>query len=178
LLFVAAATPLFLAGVAVGYTMLPKALGLLLGFTPESLTNLPTVDNYLSFVIRMLLVFGIGFLLPVFVVALNFVGVISADNIRNTWRWTIIGVLVFAAVATPTGDPITMSLLAAPILLLMAGAFGIAYLNDRRRARRSTELGYADLDDDEASPIAAPERIDAPAELDLPDDDPGAPAAR
>lgn len=173
LLFVGAATPLFLAGMAVGYLVLPKALSLLLGFTPENLSNLPTINEYLSFVIRMLLVFGLGFLAPLFVVSLNLVGVLSAENLRKTWRWTVLGVFLFAAVATPTGDPITMGLLAAPILLLMGIAFGIAYLNDRRRARRSSEPDYDDLDDDAASPIGTPGRIEAPSAIE--DDDPADP---
>lgn len=173
LLFVAAATPLFLAGMAVGYLVLPKALSLLLGFTPENLSNLPTINEYLSFVIRMLLVFGLGFLAPLFVVSLNLVGVLSAENLRKTWRWTVLGVFLFAAVATPTGDPITMALLAAPILVLMGIAFGIAYLNDRRRARRSSEPDYDDLDDDAASPIGTPGRIEAPSAIE--DEDPADP---
>lgn len=167
--FVAAAVPLFVAGMATAWWMLPKGLYLLFGFTPSNVSNYISVDTYLSFMIRMMLVFGLGFLAPVFVLALNFVGILSARNIRNSWRWTIMGVLVFAAVATPDGNPINMLLLALPMLVLLAGAFGIAALNDRRRARASEAIDYDDLDDDTASPVAAPERIDAPTALD--DDD-------
>lgn len=168
--FLAAAVPLFLAGVAVAFWVMPKGMYLLFGFTPEGVGNYLPVDTYLSFLIRTLLVFGLGFLAPVFIVALNLLGVLSAANIRAAWQWTILGVFLFAAVATPTGDPITMTLLAVPILVLMAAAFGIAYLNDRRRARRSTEPDYADLDDDEGSAIATPEDIDAPTAVDDPSD--------
>ena len=122
---------------ATAWWMLPKGLYLLFGFTPSNVSNYISVDTYLSFMIRMMLVFGLGFLAPVFVLALNFVGILSARNIRNSWRWTIMGVLVFAAVATPDGNPINMLLLALPMLVLLAGAFGIAALNDRRRARAS-----------------------------------------
>jgi sec-independent protein translocase protein TatC len=171
--FLGAAVPLFFAGIAVAFWVLPKGMALLFGFTPEGVGNYLPVDTYLSFLIRTVLVFGLGFLLPVFIVALNLVGVLSANNLRSSWRWTVLGVFLFAAVATPTGDPITMCLLALPILVLMGVAFGIAYLNDRRRARRSEEPDYEALDDDEASPIAKPDRIEAPAAID--DDDNGAP---
>jgi sec-independent protein translocase protein TatC len=170
--FLAAAVPLFFAGVAVAFLVLPKGMALLFGFTPEGVGNYLPVDTYLSFLIRTVLVFGLGFLLPVFIVALNLVGVLSADNLRSSWRWTVLGVFLFAAVATPTGDPITMSLLALPILALMGVAFLIAHLNDRRRARRSGEPDYDALDDDEASPIDRPAAIDAPAPVDDHPDEP------
>jgi sec-independent protein translocase protein TatC len=129
-----------------------------------------------------MLVFGVGFLVPIFVVALNFVGLLSADAIRRSWRWTVLGVFLFGAIATPTGDPISMMLLAGPMLLLIMIAFGICLLNDRRRARNSSEPDYDSLDDDEASPIAgpggvggaspieAPEPLETPTAIDDPDE--------
>ena len=85
--------------------------------------------------------------------------------------------MLFAAVATPTGDPINLLLLAGPILLLVAIAVGICLLNDRRRARRRAAdpdaVDYADLDDDEASPIdLEPSPVDAPSPIDEPDEKP------
>jgi sec-independent protein translocase protein TatC len=62
--FAAVATPLFLAGVALAYAVLPLGLQVLLGFTPDNVENIVSVDRYLSFFLRMLLVFGLGFLLP------------------------------------------------------------------------------------------------------------------
>ena len=105
------AVPLFLAGVGVALWILPKGLALLIGFTPESVSNLLPVDTYLSFLVRTMLVFGIGFLVPIFIVGLNLVGILSADAIRRSWRWTVIAVFIFGAVATPTGDPLSMMLL-------------------------------------------------------------------
>lgn len=162
MLFVAAAVPLFLAGVAVALWVLPKGLELLIGFTPQSVSNLLSVDTYLSFLIRTVIVFGIGFLTPIFIVGLNLVGILSADAIRRSWRWTVLAVFLFGAIATPTGDPLSMMLLAGPMLVLILAAFGICLLNDRRRARRRKELGYDDLSDDEAAPIEAPTPIDTP----------------
>lgn len=157
--FVAVAFPLFLSGVALAYAVLPLGLQVLLGFTPDNVENIVSVDRYLSFFLRTVLVFGVGFLLPLLLVLLNFAGVLSGRRLLSWWRWIIVGVVLFAAVATPTGDPINLLLLAGPILLLVAAAVGVSLLNDRRRARRrraAGELDYSTLDDDEISPLDDP----------------------
>ena len=155
LAFIATAVPLFLAGCYLAYLILPKGLSLLIGFTPanEGVENLITLGNYLNFVIRMVLVFGLGFELPVFIVLLNLVGVLTYARLKS-WRtgfW--FGILVFAAVATPTGDPITMLLLGIPIIVLFEISMLIAKLTDRRRRLASNEPDYQQLDDDETSKI-------------------------
>ena len=153
--FVAIATPLFAAGITLAYNVLPLGLEILLGFTPENVENIVSVDKYLSFFLRTILVFGIGFLAPLLIVLLNFAGVLSGKRLVSWWRWIIMTVFVFAAVATPTGDPINLALLAGPILLLVLIAVGISLANDRRRARRRKANG-TDFDaygDDELSPI-------------------------
>ncbi len=153
--FAAVATPLFLAGVAVSYAVLPIGLDLLFGFTPDGVENIVSVDRYLSFFLRTILVFGIGFLVPLLLVLLNFAGVLSGRKLLSWWRWIIVSIMLFAAVATPTGDPVNMSLLGGPILVLVVIAIGVSLLNDRRRARRRRlrgEIDYSELADDEASP--------------------------
>ena len=168
--FAAAATPLFLAGVMLAYTVLPYGLQILLGFTPENVENIVSVDRYLSFFIRTILVFGIGFLVPLLLVLLNFAGVLPGRTLLGWWRWIIVVVMVFAAVATPTGDPINLMLLAGPLLLLVAIAVGVALLNDRRRARRRRRRGepdYEALADDEASVLdESPSPLDDPPPAD------------
>jgi sec-independent protein translocase protein TatC len=153
LAFAAVATPLFLAGAYLAYLVLPKGLEILLGFTPEQIENIISVDRYLSFFLRMLLVFGFGFLLPLVVVALNFAGVLSARQLRSWWRWIVMGTILFAAMATPTGDPFNLMLLALPLLALMGLAWGVCWANDRRRARRAAD--EPQWDDDETSPLDA-----------------------
>lgn len=152
--FVAVATPLFAAGITLAYTVLPFGLDILLGFTPDNVENIVSVDRYLSFFLRTILVFGVGFLTPLLIVLLNFAGVLSGKRLVSWWRWIIFGIFIFSAVATPTGDPINLALLAGPILILVLIAVGIALLNDRRRARkRGAEIDYDSLDDDELSPL-------------------------
>ena len=160
--FAAVATPLFLAGVALAYLVLPLGLQVLLGFTPENVENIVSVDRYLSFFLRTVLVFGVGFLVPLLLVLLNFAGVLPGRRLLSWWRWIILAVVLFAAVATPTGDPINLLLLAGPILVLVGIAVVVCLLNDRRRARRrrGSEPDYASLDDDEISPLDEPTEPD------------------
>jgi sec-independent protein translocase protein TatC len=148
-LFAAVAGPLFLAGVAVGYYVLPKGLEVLIGFTPESLTNLVDFGEYFSFMTRMLLVFGVAFEIPLFVVLLNLAGVVSGRTLGNHRPWIVIGTFVFAAVATPSTDPFSMLMLAVPMVALFMISEVVARLVDRRRGLRV----YDELDDDQASDL-------------------------
>jgi sec-independent protein translocase protein TatC len=158
-MFVGAAVPLFLFGVAFAYKVLPEGINVLAGFTPKGTTNIIKLDQYISFVIQISLFFGLGFILPVFVVALNAVGILPSSRLWGWWRQIVFGVFLFAAIATPTGDPFNLSLLAFPILALVFSAMGIASINDRRRRRRTAESAYSQWDDDETSPLpeATPE---------------------
>ena len=137
LLFILFAIPFFALGAWIGYTILPIAVRVLLGFTPHSLTNLVRFDVYLDFVLRVILLFGGAFELPVFLLSLNLIGVLSGRSILKPWRLAIFLITLFTAMFTPTGDPLTMSLLALPLLFFYFGAGVIALFLDRRKAKRS-----------------------------------------
>lgn len=149
-IFVSIAGPLFLAGVAVGYLTLPKGLEVLIGFNQEGVLNLLDFNDYLTFFSRTLIVFGIAFEIPVFVVLLNLAGVVSGRSLGAHRPWIIVGVFIFAAVATPSADPFTMIFMAIPMVLLFLVSEQIARFNDRRRRRRNR---YAELHPDEAAPL-------------------------
>jgi sec-independent protein translocase protein TatC len=140
-LFLAVATPFFAAGATLGYLILPMAIKVLFRFTPSSLANLVRFDDYLDFVLRVILLFGLAFELPIFLVGLNLIGFISGRAILRPWRGWVFGIAVFTAAFTPTGDPLTMSLLAVPLCAFYFMAGGIALLVDRRRAKRSLTEG-------------------------------------
>jgi sec-independent protein translocase protein TatC len=148
-LFAAVAGPLFFAGVAVGYYILPKGLTVLIGFTGHKLQSLVDFGDYFSFFTRMLLVFGVAFEIPLFVVLLNLAGVVSGKALGSHRPWIVVGTFVFAAVATPSTDPFSMLMLAVPMTVLFLVSEVIARTVDRRRQRTS----YAGLVDDEASDI-------------------------
>jgi sec-independent protein translocase protein TatC len=155
-LFASVATPLFISGAVLAYIFLPIGLQLLFGFTPLGVGNYVPVDRYLSFFLRMVLVFGISFLTPLFIVMLNIFDMLEAKAITSRWRLVILITFSFSAIATPTGDPVNMTLLAAPVLLLISVATFIAWLNDKRRARKRKDDPVLGLSDDEASPEPKP----------------------
>ncbi|MCS5721445.1 twin-arginine translocase subunit TatC [Herbiconiux sp. CPCC 203407] len=133
--FLAAAVPLFLAGCAAGWVVLPHMVTLLTGFAPEGTTALLTARAYFDFVLKLVLAIGIAFVLPVFLVLLNVAGVVTGQAILRSWRWAILAITLFTAIATPAADVMAMFLLAVPMVLLFFSAAGIAALNDRRRLR-------------------------------------------
>jgi sec-independent protein translocase protein TatC len=141
LIFIGAATPLFLGGVAVGYIVLPKGITVLLGFTQSGVTNLQDINLFLSFLLRVMIVFGIAFVIPLFVVMLNIVGVVSAQQLRKYRVYVIFGTFVFGAAATPSTDPFSMLALAVPMSMLFIGAEIVAHILDRRKARQAALAG-------------------------------------
>nr|WP_232530913.1 twin-arginine translocase subunit TatC [Microlunatus antarcticus] len=138
LIFLGSATPLFLAGVAVGYYVMPKGLVVLLGFTENGITNLQDVNQFLSFLMRFMLVFGVAFLIPEVVLILNIMGILKAKYLSKYRSLIIFGTFVFGAVATPSTDPFSMLALALPMTVLFIVAEVIAHVLDRRKARRGT----------------------------------------
>ena len=156
-LFIIAATPFFTLGAALAYYILPIAIKVLFGFTPDSLNNLVRFDDYLSFVLRIILIFGLAFELPVFLVSLNLIGVLSGKAILKPWRFAIFGITLFVAAFSPTADPLSMAALALPLILFYFGAGGIALLVDKKREKKSQAIGDNEAADiDEASPIEEP----------------------
>jgi sec-independent protein translocase protein TatC len=149
LLLTATGAPLFIAGAALAYVVLPKAFLVLIGFVPSGFENLVTGTEYFDFVVRMMLVFGVAAEIPLVVVLLNRLGVVSARQLAAARSWTIIGIFVFSAVATPSTDPLTMLFLAVPMTALYAVSELIAWIADRRRAKDEP----AEIGDDEISTL-------------------------
>ncbi|MEU3401506.1 sec-independent protein translocase protein TatC [Streptomyces filamentosus] len=157
--FVGAAVPLFGAGAYLAYLILPISVKVLISLTPSGSANLLALNDVLDFTLRMVLVFGLAFELPLILVMLNLTGVLSGRRMAGWWRGVIMGVFVFGAVITPTTDPVGMIALAGPITLLYFLAVGFSLLNDRRRARANPD---AELSDDEASVLdLTPEPVGA-----------------
>jgi sec-independent protein translocase protein TatC len=151
LIFIGAATPLFAAGVFVGYIVLPKGIMVLLSFTQAGVSNLQDVNQFLSFLLRFMIVFGIAFLIPLVVLMLNIVGVVKARQLTKYRTYVIFGTFVFGAVATPSTDPFSMLALAVPMAVLFVAAEIIAHILDRRKLRRSTqELVVSGVENDVA----------------------------
>jgi sec-independent protein translocase protein TatC len=167
LIFIGLAAPLFAAGVLVAYVVLPKAIAVLLNFTQSGVTNLQDINLYLSFLLRLMVVFGIAFLIPLLVVMLNFLGVVKAAQLRKYRTYVIFGTFVFGAVATPSTDPFSMLALAVPMTLLFLAAELVSHIHDRRAARRLALAGPGSvansIEGDQAlRELSEPDEPDAP----------------
>lgn len=149
--FLGAAIPLFLSGCWLGYYVLPKGISVLLGFTPDSVAiqNLLEMQAFLSFELKMILVFGVSFLLPVVLVSLNLIGVVKGYQLGKARKGVIFGIVVFGAVATPSTDPFSMLALAVPMTSLYFISELICRIHDKRKgitAESAAEFAI-DVDD-------------------------------
>src|SRR6516225_11148978 len=145
-IFIGTAVPLFLVGNLLAYLSLGRSMHFLLGLTPEHVSNLIQVDLYMSFVMTMMLAFGIAFELPLLIVMLNLAGILTHQMFRKWRRVMIFGTFLIAGMANPSPDPITMLILGGACALLVELAELIAWSHDRRRARLHPDP-YAGLAD-------------------------------
>jgi sec-independent protein translocase protein TatC len=150
-LFVAIAAPLFAAGAVLAYVVMSRGLRYLLGLSPKGVLVLPSIDTYLSYFQGMILGFGLAFELPLALVLLNMAHILTHQRFAKWRRLMLFAAFLFAGIANPSPDPISMLLLAIPCVILVEVAEVVIYFNDRRRAR--IEDPYAGLSDDEASPL-------------------------
>jgi sec-independent protein translocase protein TatC len=151
-IFLGTAVPLFLTGVALAYLSLGRSMHFLLGLTPSGVANILSVDQYMSFVMAMMLAFGIAFLVPLLIIMLNLAGILTHERFKKWRRVMIFGVFLVAGMANPSPDPITMLILGGACAALVEVAEFIVWSNDRRRARAHPDP-YAGLADDELSPL-------------------------
>src|SRR4051795_13675770 len=161
--FVFASSGLFDLGAVLAYYSLQAGLALLISLAGNNVAVALTAQDYLGFVVSVLLAFGVSFEVPLLAVALNLVGVLSYAALKKSRRWIFFLTIVFAAFITPTQDPFTMLLMALPMCLLFEVAIQIARVVDKRRARRTAAESFHDIDDDEASPLdTTPSPVDEP----------------
>ena len=150
--FLGTAVPLFLAGNVLAYLSLGRSMHYLLGLTPAGVGNYIQVDLYLSFVMAIMLAFGIAFELPLLIIMLNLAGILTHERFRRWRRVMIFGVFLIAGMANPSPDPITMLILGGACAALVEVAEFIVWRHDRRRARLHPDP-YAGLADGELSPL-------------------------
>lgn len=158
LTFVPIAAALFMAGAVLAYFVVTKGLAFLLTVSDGVQTTALTGEEYFGLIVALIVIFGVSFELPLLIIMLNRAGVVSYETLRRARRGLIFAMFVFAAVATPGGDPYSMLSLAFALVILFELALQIVRRNDRRRARQQA----ADL-----SNLDEPSMIDAtPSEID------------
>ncbi|TFV71028.1 twin-arginine translocase subunit TatC [Blastococcus sp. CT_GayMR19] len=159
--FVAVSTLLFVLGAVLAYVSLAAGLELLLSLAGDGVVIALTAQDYIGFVLSLLVAFGVSFEVPLVAVALNLVGVLSYEVLSRSRRWIFFLTIVFAAFVTPTQDPFTMLLMAGPMIVLFELAIQIARIVDRRRVRREALRSFHDVADDDASPLdVRPSRLE------------------
>src|SRR5688500_3576607 len=129
--FVALSVVLFLLGALAAFLTLPKALDFLLGVGGDFVSPLLTVDKYIGFVIFTVLAFGLGFEFPILLISLTAAGVLTNETMRRYRRQVVLGLAIFAAVITPSPDPISMLALLIPLYLFYEGAIIVSRLMKR-----------------------------------------------
>lgn len=154
--FMLSAIPLFLAGCAAGWFVYPHIVALMTSFAPSDDATIITAKTYFDFVLKLVLVVGVAFVLPVFLVLFNFAGLLSAQSILKSWRIAVLVITLFTAIATPAADVLSMILLAIPMVMLYFLAAGIAWIHDRRKAKKASIFN-----DDEASILPPSEPLSA-----------------
>jgi sec-independent protein translocase protein TatC len=170
-LFASIAGPLFFLGAFMAYFVVGKGMQFLINAGVGGFSLTLEITKYVSFVINLVLLFGLSFEFPVLLLLLNFTGVVSGKKMLGWWRIAVLLCFAFAAITTPDPGPFGMTLLAAALSVLYFGAVAVALLNDKRRNRKNRKL-YGDLSDDETSaldydpePIEAAEPIEVPSDI-------------
>lgn len=151
-IFVLTASVLFALGAAMAYSILPAAMRMLVGIGTDNFATALTGGDYISFMITLLVIFGVSFELPLLIIMLNRVGVLPYSKLAKWRRGLIMALFVFAAVITPA-DPFSMLALSIALVVLFELAIQIARLHDKKLARKREELGWDKLSDNEAAPF-------------------------
>ena len=132
---------LFYAGVAFSYFIVLKGvLKFFITFAPQNVLPMTDIDSYLSFALKLFMVFGLTFEIPVVTLLLILAGIVSIDSLEDKRRYIIVGCFAIAAVVTPP-DGVSMLMLAFPMWLLFELGLFLAKLliKEERRPALANE---------------------------------------
>lgn len=138
--FVVGSVLLFGLGAALAYWSIPRALEFLSEVGGDDFTSLFAPGDYLGFVIKMIVAFGLGFEFPIILIFLQLMGVLEYRTLSRGRQYALVGIVVLVALITPSGDPFTLMILSVPMYLFYEASIGFGWLRNRRsekKARRS-----------------------------------------
>jgi sec-independent protein translocase protein TatC len=122
----------FLLGLAVAWFILPYTLSFLYSFQTDQLQSLPAAEPYFDFVTTMFLAFGAVMQFPIVLVVLARLGLVSVERLRRSRRYVLLGITIFAVLATPGGDPISPVAMGGVMFLLYEATILILDRAERR----------------------------------------------
>ena len=130
----------FAAGVTLGYVfVMPVGIEWLLDLAAGQMNPMLTAGEYVSFAGWFMLAFGVAFETPIFIWMLVALGVLTPEQLRKQWRYAYILILLFAAIITPDWNPITMMMVAGPMVVLYEISILLARFTTRKRKRAVVE---------------------------------------
>lgn len=122
---------LFIAGVVLCYKIMPIGFEWFAYYIPKNAELRPDVQNSIAFMVKMLLVFGILFQVPIVIMILSHIGIIDSRMLKNNWRIAVVLASIVAAVATPSNDALTMIIAAVPVIILYFLGIFLVQLTER-----------------------------------------------
>jgi sec-independent protein translocase protein TatC len=125
----------FLGGVICGYFLMGTTVGYFAQFISSDTTLLQDPIPYLTFMVKMVVAFGICFQMPLILMFLCWVGMVTSKALVGAWRYAMVGCFAVAAIATPGGDPMTMAIMAAPLAVLYFASIFLCGLVEKVRRR-------------------------------------------
>ena len=164
IVFTVLAALLFIGGAVLAYVVIVHALEFLLSIGDNVQTTALSGTQYFTFLIQLILIFGVSFEIPLLIAMLNVAGVLRYEVLRRSRRGIIMGIFVFAAVASPGQDPFSMLALALAVCVLVEMSIQFARVHDKRK--KKSRADWLDVDDDSASPVEAPGGLDSSGGLD------------
>src|SRR4051812_33529823 len=130
---------LFIAGVVFGYfTVVPRAIYFLQNFNTDAFDVLVQAQPYYKFVLMLLIAMGLLFQIPIGIIATTRVGIVSTSQLAHNRRYAIL-IIAVLAMLLPGQDPITMSMMMAPMYVLFEASILFSWLLDRRAGRAAAE---------------------------------------
>jgi sec-independent protein translocase protein TatC len=129
---------LFILGAAFAfYLLIPAAVDFLQGFLGSVIRQDWTIERYIGFITRLVFWMGVSFETPLVVAFLARAGLVTGQKLLGFWRHSFVVAAIVAAAITPTVDPVNMTIVMGPLMVLYFMSVGLAYLLYRPREPRT-----------------------------------------